>query len=197
MKKTLFALILSIFAIGGIQAQKITVGAKAGLNLTSLSGDIEDAAMKGGVHVGAFVELKLLDAIAIQPELLFSMQGTAQEVTGGDNVKLNTNYVNIPVMLKFYVVPGLLNVQVGPQFGVLLSASYSDDLDALLGDPKEFLKSSDLSGCFGLGVDISKLRLSARYNLGLSNISDVSGIAGAQEFVQRNQVFQFSVGYAF
>lgn len=199
MKKTLFILMLSFFALSGLQAQKLSIGVKGGLNMTSISTEesIADNAAKAGMHIGAFVELKLLKVIALQPELLFSMQGTASEIDGIGDVKINTNYVNMPIMLKFYLIPGLINIELGPQFGFLLSANYSDDVNDILGDPKTAFKNADLSGCFGLGVDISKLQLSARYNLGLSDINDISGVSGVQSFVQRNQVFQFSLGYKF
>jgi hypothetical protein len=91
--------------------------------------------------------------------------------------------------LKLYLVGGL-NLQAGPQFGFLASASQ----DAVAGgsvDIKNTLKSSDITAALGLGWDLPfGLNIDARYNLGLTKINDVAGSADA-----KNQVIQVSVGF--
>jgi hypothetical protein len=70
------------------------------------------------------VEIPLAKNFSIQPELLYAQQGTkislSYEVTNSHyKSNLDLNYLNIPVMLKYYVLKGL-TVQAGPQIGILL-----------------------------------------------------------------------------
>ncbi|HEY3403326.1 MAG TPA: porin family protein [Ohtaekwangia sp.] len=163
------------------QAQ-VALGLKGGLNFAKLDTDNFSTKNRTGYHLGAFATFKLTK-IAIQPELIFSQQGSEVKDPTLGNVESNFSYINIPVMLKIYLIGGL-NLQVGPQFGFLTSAELDGD------DIKDDLKSSDLSVGLGAGIDLPfRLTADARYNLGISDVSDDS----ANEI--KNQVWQISVGY--
>ncbi len=191
--------IIFLFLVTGVgvgsealaQAQ-VAIGLKGGLNFAKL--DIENSTTalnsRTGYHAGAFVLFKL-SKIGIQPELLFSKQGTTFQ---GNTQDLNANfdYINIPVMLKLYTVAGI-NLQVGPQFGFLTLAEIEDDAGGVVSkdDVKDLYKKSDLSLALGLGWDLPfGLTIDARYNLGLSKIQD-DGTSGDTT----NKVIQVSVGY--
>jgi len=86
-------------------------------------------------------------------------------------------------MAKLYLPLGL-NLQAGPQFGVLLSAESDGD------DVKEEFKNADMSAALGAGWDAPfGLRINARYIIGLNDISE-DGDSEVQ-----NRVFQVSLGY--
>lgn len=178
MKKTLLSLTLVLISVIAFSQAKVEIGIKAGANFANTN--IDDAESITAFHGGAYGLLKFAN-IGVQPELLWSKQGNS--ITGGG--ELNLNYVNVPVMLKFYLPLGL-NLQAGPQFGFLMNA---DDEDGV--DQSNFLKSSDLSAALGAGWDAPfGLQFSARYVLGLSNISDVTG---GDEV--KNRTFQLAIGY--
>ncbi len=168
------------------------LGVKGGLNFANLDTDI-DTDSRTGFHAGAFATIKLAK-LAIQPELIFSKQGAQLDIDGSD-LESNYSYINIPVLLKLYLIGGL-NLQVGPQFGFLASAK--QDISDLNGnvneeDIRDDLKNSDISVGLGAGIDLPfGLTADARYNLGLTEINDSEAIAETQ-----NQVFQISVGYRF
>ena len=201
MKKLLLsALAVCAFSFSNAQ-EKITFGAKAGLNLATFTGDPEDVDMKVGFHVGGMAEIALNDKFSVQPELLFSTQGTKEDFTffngfedQTETIKYNFSYINLPVIAKYYVTEGL-SLEAGPQIGILVDAKAkadgeTEDADELLGD----LSTIDFGLNFGVGYKLdSGLNFSARYNLGLSNISDESDV----DFEFKNSVFQFSVGYFF
>jgi hypothetical protein len=188
MKKTkmfvvAFALVLVSTAGAFAQAQ-IALGIKAGPNFANIKADDPGATYKNrtGYHFGAFGLIKLTK-IGIQPEILFSKQGSKIKVNNED-FEANFTYINIPVMLKLYTIAGI-NLQAGPQFGFLSKAEIDDD------NVKDFVKSSDVSLALGAGWDLPfGLTVDARYNLGLSDIND-----GVAEDQVKNQVWQFSVGY--
>ena len=100
------------------------------------------------------------------------------------DVKLN--YLSIPIMLN-YKVGKLLTLQGGPQFGVLIDQSRN-----LLQNGEEAFSSGDFSLAGGAVINISKLRLTGRYFVGLNNVSDIG-----DQNKWKNQGFQLSLGLAF
>ncbi len=208
MKKLLvFAVLASFGLVATAQEENIRFGAKAGVNFASLGGDIEDVDGKTGFHVGAVVEIPLSDKFAFAPELLFSTQGAKSEdsfdfggftFTEEETTKLN--YLNIPLMAKYYVAQGL-SLQAGPQIGLLLSAdselevSGGGESESEEVDIKDELKGVDFGLNFGAGYQLDMgLFFDARYNLGLSNINDEGE---GEDFKIKNNVIQISVGYKF
>lgn len=168
----------------------VTFGAKAGVNLANMAGDIEDNDMKVGFHVGGMAELAFSDKFAVQPELVFSTQGYQYDVAD-ETVKANFSYINLPVMAKYFVTEGL-SLEAGPQVGFLVDAQYKADGDSLDIDDAS---SVDFGMNFGAGYKLDNgLNFSARYNLGLSNTYDGPG---KDDYKVSNTVIQFSVGYFF
>ncbi len=187
------------------QESEFQLGAKAGLNFASLNGDLEDAKGRTSFHLGGMVEVPLTDKLSVQPELLFSSQGAKF-----DSDALSLNYVNVPIMAKYYVTEEI-SIEAGPYVGFLLSANFKyetedDDLNPNTSgersntkasekqDVKDDIKSLDFGLNIGLGYKMpSGLNFAARYTLGLANASDFEN--STQEF--KNGVFQLSVGYFF
>jgi len=191
--KIFIVLLISVIAINQTQAQvQASLGIKGGVNFASLDVTNAQATWDGrtGYHIGAFALFKVT-AFAIQPELIFSQQGSTVKFNGQD-FDANFSYVNVPVIAKFYLPLGL-NLQLGPQFGFLTSAeSDFNPVNAQGGtDLKEYYKNSDVSLGMGIGWDLPfKLTIDARYNLGLTEINDNASLTAT-----KNQVFQLSLGY--
>jgi hypothetical protein len=100
MKKIIFAAI-AVMAFGFTNAQKTRFGVKGGLNLTSFSGgNYYDAKSLVGFQVGGFAEIKIIERLSIQPEVLFSTQGA--KLDGGSFGDFNSklNYINVPAISK-------------------------------------------------------------------------------------------------
>jgi hypothetical protein len=197
MKKTILVLGACLMLLAAQQSYaqaEFALGIKAGPNFASLNNEStfgENYKSRTGFHAGAFALIKLTK-IGIQPELIFSQQGSKVEFNNQD-LESNYSYLNIPIMVKLYLVAGL-NLQVGPQFGFVTSAKQEtfDDLgNKTKADIKDDLKGSDISAGLGAGWDLPfGLTIDARYNLGLSKINDSDGSPES-----KNQVFQISLGY--
>lgn len=163
MKKTIFLLFLLV-GFGFSASAQISGGIKGGLNFAKLDYDLDgvDPKSKTGFHVGVFADISLA-GIGIMPEAYISFQGS--EFDGGG--ELDLTYIQVPILLKKSFAK-VLNIHLGPQFGILTTAEDEDGEDV-----KEFLKGSDLSLAVGAGLDLP-IGLSAglRYVYGLSDIND-------------------------
>ena len=171
-------------------------GAKAGANFSDITGpDVDSFKGKTSFHVGGVAEIPVSDDFAVQPELIYSEQGSDYEEESFEGT-VSVNYLNIPVMAKFQVAEGL-SVEAGPQIGFLLSAkdeyTYSGGSEEM--DIKNDLKGTDFGINLGLGYELDNgLNFNARYNLGLSNANDGDFDGGAE---YKNGVFQIGIGFFF
>ena len=169
-----------------ISAQNITFGAKAGLNFASMAGDDADGLDgRTSFHLGVTAEIEMSDTFSIQPELLYSGQG----YTADGDVTGKVDYINLPIMAKFYVADGI-SLEAGPQIGFLASAKA--DVDGESTDIKDLLKSTDFALNLGAGYKLdSGLNFGLRYSMGLTDVPD----GDSDGF--KHSVLQLSVGYNF
>ena len=195
MKKLIFLVAFAAFAMSvyAQNAQNISLGAKAGLNFATISGDGTDGIDPIiAFHVGAVAEFPIFENFSLQPELLYSAQG-AEDTAEGMTVKAKLNYLNIPVIGKYYFTDAF-SLEIGPQIGFLLKADV--EAEGVSVDAKDLFKSTDFGLNFGVGYKLNNgLNFSARYNLGLSNINDFDD--EGEDFKNQNSVFQISIGYFF
>jgi len=179
-------LLVAVGLAGNVQAQ-ISIGAKGGLNVSSLPGvNSQEYSTKPlvGFHIGAFATYNFGRRVALQPELVYSTQGTTLEYV--DEVKYKINYINIPVMLKVMSNKGAY-VEVGPQLGFNVGNLNLDNFG-------ESVESSDFSACFGVGFQPMKspFGVGLRYNLGLGEAGQITDMTLDIDSYT-NAVFQLSV----
>lgn len=207
MKKVILSAI-AVMAFGFANAQDVKYGLKGGLNISNFTGDTDGANLKSraGFNVGGFVEIKLSEKFSIQPELLYSTQGTKianigdyldDEFFTGD-INFNLSYINVPVMFKYYVAEKF-SIEAGPQIGFLTSAKTKTKLDGFSqtveDDVKDSFESIDFGLNFGAGYDFTEhFAIGARYNLGLANIAKTEA---GDDTKLHNSVFSFSAAYKF
>ena len=192
MKKVVLIFVALLFSVTA-NAQDLNFGVKAGLNLSSITGDeTDDLSSLTSFHAGVMADISISETFSVQPEIIYSAQGTKYDDSDGFDGKFKFDYLNIPIMAKVEVTEGL-SVEAGPQIGFLLSAKdeYESASESGEDDVEEFFKSTDIA--VGLGVSYAMetgLYVGARYNLGVTDIWDIdSGITN------QNGVFQLSVGY--
>ena len=175
----LFALLVST----ALFAQDPKFGLKAGLNLATITNSGGD--LKAGFHGGGLAHIHITPAFSLQPEIMYSSQGT--QYTSNDKTLLN--YINIPVLLQYNFDNGF-RLQGGPQLGFLLEAkSKSGNLET---DQSDSYKSIDFSIPVGLSyLGYSGFGVDARYNIGVTNIVENNATS------YRNSVLQFGLFYLF
>lgn len=228
---TLTLLGLVAISTSALAQQEVKFGPKAGVNFASINGKVTEEGEtfefdKGqtGFHVGAFAEIKFNDKFAIQPEILYSVQGGKLEESGSEVVmgqtfayqaesKWNLHYINVPIMAKYYVIPSVA-IEAGPYVGFNIKSEMKTEGTLTMGgvtesenETSDFKKGTN-SIDFGLGAGASfnmdnGFFVGARYNLGFAKISkDAKWTEGEVEYEStkedfKNGVIQVSVGYKF
>ena len=187
MKKIILSAVIMLASVATYAQHEVgttTIQPKIGLNIANLS-ELEGDA-KVGLAAGAELEYQATDMVSFSAGVLYSMQGS--KWGGGkadipllgtvklESQKLNTGYINVPVMANVYVVPGLA-VKLGLQPGFCIS---KDKTDA---------KTVDLSIPVGLSYEISNFVVDGRYNFGVTKAFDTTKA--------KNSVFQITLGYKF
>ena len=192
MKKVSATLLLISICSSGLHAQGLDLGIKAGVNIANqkLSGDFDpDTKAKIGFHGGVFVTWMFSEKLGLQPEVLFSMQGSKDNEDSYD-YSIVSNYLTIPVLVR-YDINDMFSVHAGPQFGLLLSAEeeFNGDKD----DIKDDFKGTDIGIALGLEADDLPLNLGigARYIFGVTNVLEEGSSFLDTEL--KNGVFQIYV----
>lgn len=170
-------------------------GIKGGVNFATITGDdFESPDSRTSFHIGALAEFPMADIFSIQVEALYSGQGFKYDFESplGENeeVEYQLDYINVPVLAKVYVLPGL-SIEAGPQF----SFKVNEEIDGDPTDDEGDVDTDEAEGFeFGVAAGLTfqtqmGLFATGRYNMGITDvIKDVDS---------KNSVFQIGVGYKF
>lgn len=183
--------LIFVMSVSTAEAQiGLRKGIKVGSNWANLTNiDVDDTESLKALTFGFSLELKILNLLAVQADLLYSPKGVT---VAGEDTKLN--YFSVPVVLKksFFPVGIHPYILAGPEFSFLLTAKAAGE------DIKKDIESGDTGIVIGGGVEFSLIGKSAyaegRYSFGLNEIikSDIPLIEGA-----KNKVVQIYFGILF
>ena len=204
MKKIKLSLVIALLGmVSLVGAQNTSFSIKGGLNMSNFYGDeLSDKNMKTGFHIGVGADFEFAPNMAIQSGLLFTSKG-AKYTTDLVSTELNANanFLQLPLHFayKIDVMPGTRVVlHAGPYvaygIGGKTSAgnvevdTFKDDafLDVLNG-----LKPFDAGIGLGVGAEFGPILLDLGWDMGLTNLSRVSG------YDVKTQNAYLSVGYKF
>jgi hypothetical protein len=234
--KTLF----NIFLLGLIpilSSAQMSLGIKAGANFsqTSLTDDAKvffNSNFKPGYQVGAFLDIPFGGMFGVQAEVFYLKAGsryesivegnvitfldveTTYDVMGIWSSRLNLDYLDIPIMLKYnfrgrsvssYLMAGphlrfatgasMVDQRVTPQTGTAQTAS--NRAINIGSGPNRSILSSDFGISIGGGLafelDYGFIVVDARYYLGMTNIRNSKNPAEKMN----NRTAMINVGYMF
>jgi hypothetical protein len=192
MKKTI---LIFLFAAGTMTAfsQGVSFGIKAGANLAKETAKYQGLSVstdsKVNFMAGVYLTAMISSKIGIQPEVLYSGQG-GQITQAGTTFKDKFAYLNVPVLLRYQIVP-MFSIHIGPQFGILMSAKSDDGSGNGYQDVKAQYKSSDVALAIGAALDLpGGFNFGVRYVDGLSNI-----YIDTSSGTVKNGVWQLNIGF--
>jgi hypothetical protein len=175
----IIVLTLLVLLVTEVDGQSVHFGVKAGANFSEITGRSFDGGFQAGFTGGAYAELGIGGKWELQPELLYTQAkattsnefyyASDPQFQGIPNRSVTLNYLNIPVLLSYKIIP-ILSIQAGPVFGILMNTSQN-----LMTNPNQnAFKSTDFLVAGGAQLNLSKVKLGIRYSYGLSDISAVT-----------------------
>jgi len=174
-KAILLGAMISLLA-SGVFAQDFHFGLQAGANVSSLTGEDVATAVGGGslsnkigLVGGVVLQLDLSAMFAISLEPYYTQKGILTS-SGGSETTLDLSYVEVPLMLKYYIPLGPVkpSIQAGGSLSFNTLAQAVQDGDS---DPLDDISSTDVGVIAGVGLDIDKFFINVRYEIGLTNVS--------------------------
>ena len=190
MQTKILACLVAALTITTVSFAQFHVGAKAGVNMSKIDGQSFKESFDYGYHLGGFAEIGLGKKWSLQPEVLFNQYNSKttsefSDIYQGESFKnVTLNYLSIPLLLS-YTPSGILSLQGGAQFGILM-----DNSKTLAKNGEEAFKNGDFSLLGGVQVNLGAFKVSGRYFVGLNNINDIDS-----KDKWRNQGFQLSLGF--
>ncbi len=180
-------------------------GINGGVNFSNLYVDaVQDEQVKTGVLIGFYAKLPLTRGISFQPELLYSNKGAqltySNFIQGQGVYRFNLNYVELPMTFVFNVVKNF-NVHTGAYVAYLTSANVKDVREGTIIGVTDLNEDNfnrfDYGWVVGLGVDIGKFGIGARYNYGQNQIGQPGSLAGELTKNSKNSTLALYLAFAF
>ncbi len=197
MRKSIFVLVFAMLT--SVTFAQLSFGPKIGVNLSKLSFNADELtssiseAGKTGFQIGAYVRLG--GKTYVQPELLYSVRGGGYSYTDEAKSLIKGDYqmnaIDVPVLvgMKFMNL-GVAKIRAyaGPVASFIVSKKFTlNEIEQSVDDIK--LKNAIWSATLGAGVDVLMFTVDLRYEIGLNNISDITGTT------MKNNIFNISVGW--
>ncbi|KKX50187.1 porin family protein [Sphingobacterium sp. IITKGP-BTPF85] len=177
MKKILPALLLICGSVATANAQLlpgVEIGLKGALNFSKFKSDGKyfNSDNKAGYQAGLYGRVGVL-GFHVQPEIYITGKNTTIKAENGQTTDVKFTSVDIPVLLgkRFGLGPIGARIQTGPIFSFKVDDKQDTKIPEL--DPNSY-KKNGTSWAFGVGADVSSLRVDLRYEMGLSKINNSS-----------------------
>ena len=200
MKKG-FLLIIALFVCITSYGQLFELGPRVAITNSKINFDngtgisTDDALV--GFKAGVYTRLSLL-GFYVQPEALFTSTGGKIKVDDpnyNDVIDLTYNRLDVPVMIgKSFA--GIFRFNLGPTFSLVLSDDVKDLGTSVVEEVKQDYNDAVIGYQFGIGLDISKLRIDLKYEGNLSKFGEsitIPGINQQFETDYRNNMFVLGV----
>jgi hypothetical protein len=151
-----------------------------------------------GIHIGAYVNIRLSKLVAHEPALLYTTKGTGAILNSGGSTaeaKVVSTYIDIPFLLRLYVSDGF-NLFLGPQLAYQLNSNYDISLDNELlvqgEDITDGISEPDFAAVLDLGYEFEN-----GFNINLAGELGLLSVDGYEILDTYNHTIQLSPGYSF
>ena len=222
MKKIMMVAAMMIAAVSANaqnEVGQITLKPTVGLNIASMTKG-EDTKVRPGFIAGVEAEYGVSENFGITAGIFYSQQGVkGKNTTFGEldfdedanliggwafegDATIKLDYINIPIMAQYYVIPGLaLKAGIQPGFNVLKKVKLDGTLyqgsvqggnERKVNDSYKIndgVKGFQFAIPVGLSYEYKSFVLDARYNIYLTK--------ALKDADTRHSVFAFTLGYKF
>jgi hypothetical protein len=218
MKKLLLTAVIAMFCMTTFAQQKLfTVGLRAGVNLSQVTGN--DLSLSSGGKNFSFkgndtraygfvggIFMRFGKTIFIQPEILLSQKGGKFDVfedgkSNGRTIDLKLTNIDLPILIGVKL-GDVLRINAGPvaTFRLSDSGNLGDSIKEYQGQSaNEIFKDVILGYQAGVGFDIGKLNIDLRYEGNVNDVVNVkfNDVNTASKFAAKGNSLQATVGFNF
>ncbi len=175
----------------GLEAGNLSFGARAGVGLANMGGDVKNSDNLFNFHVGVVGDYAFTNNFYLEPGLYFTRKGCANAESHSSSSNVNLYYLEVPVLAsyRFNINDAFgINVQAGPYAAIGLFGECGDDVKSF---DKDIYKRFDGGLRFAAGAQFSAFSATVGYDLGLTDISDNSYVKA------KTSLISFTLGYDF
>lgn len=206
MKKLFFALIFCSCTHFALAQRILETGIKGGINMSTAQAkdarsDWNSEGFNTGVHAGLFARLNL-GPLFIQPEAYYTFtqahlqKGNTQ--IGTEELKLDFHRLDVPVLAGLYFGRSF-RLNAGPFASLSFNTNGESSYKDLDGSMQDYYQRSNWGWQAGVGLDIWRFTLDARYETTIGNLRDFNHERVTVETFlpdkQQQRQFVFSLGY--
>ena len=184
----------------------VRIGIRAGVNSSNMkksgSKDIDlSTSAKTGVNAAVFLEIPIIPAFSIQPEVQYSQKGFKAKGTylgAPYEYKQTSNFIEVPLLAKFKPTQNF-GIILGPQFSFLTSTKTKVTVanathENLVNNDNDNLRKNILGGVIGLEAASGPVIFDLRYSL---DFQKNNGDGSSTTPSYKNQVIALSAGFRF
>ncbi len=193
--------IIALLLVVNVNAQEkpATFGVKAGMNLSTITGDeTDDVKAKIGFNVGVTLDYTLTSDLYLLTGLELSTKGCKEDVGLSKDATSNLMYLQLPIHLgyKLAVTDATKMVfHAGPYLAYGIGGKTKISESGVEVSVNSFgsnrLKRFDFGVGLGVGAEFGKIGVGLGYDFGLVNIVDVDNVSN------KNANAYLTVGYKF
>jgi len=188
-KKVLF-LLIAVLTASYAQAQVLSIGPRAGVNLTNLIGDVEingrkmETKFKPGFQVGAVLNGARNDVFSLEGGFMFSQMGAEAKGDGETHI-LTLNYFDMSLNAKFRVENFF--IQAGPYVDFGLRVRETEKYDGKKNSESNSFndrgfRDKDFGIGAGVGYQFGPVQAALNAKIGALSIFNNSTLSGARNF---------------
>jgi hypothetical protein len=175
MKQGLLILTIALLLIMKLDAQKLSVGALADANFSSIKGSGFSNTLKPGFNAGAFGLFKISKTFSVEPQVMFSQHVVRTssftyyyDPSQVENIDVVLNNINGGVLLD-YSLNKTITLKAGPQYSYLFFVN-----KYLLESNAESFKKNDVGIVGDVSLNVTpRVQLNFKYYRGFSNLDNI------------------------
>ena len=188
-------MVATLTASAQFEPGTFTLQPKVGVGFSEIVDD--NAKFKFGIGAGFEGQYQINNWFGVAAGVMYQQKGSG--IDNFDDVKINLEYIDVPIMAKFYVTKGLsLNVGLQPSF--MTKAKIDNDGTDV--DVKDNCEKFEFSVPMSIAYELPQgLTFEARYVYGLTDVGKNYFEKGSSTYdhaiKDKNCMFQITVGYKF
>jgi len=126
----LICALMFILALKPVAGQDFNGGLKLGFDISQIDGDQLGGYHKGGLIFGAFINREISSTLKWQMEMFYIGKGSKKGINPNKNQfdfrRISVNYIEVPLLLQFWLKRLKTNFELGLSFSTLISSKEED-----------------------------------------------------------------------